>query len=360
MHCRGDYSEVRFIYHELRLRLFTYKDGQLRRYFEVHIGKIVVTQSVFLDMVTIRTTDLRAVPGGYLCTIPATHWSEVEHEVNLCLLHMTSATVALHQKLNGKTLNGLREREVEAEARPSSPVVKKAVATRPTHPPPSVMSPSKASRFKSLVPSSLLSAPARPKSIGRSIAPKPVDISVLPSPAAANAVLPPSPAVAAGNLVRGYMTTGGVSFVLNGRQVNLLSNFLAVQTAFRKSRATGGTWAQWEDSPTISMNFESARPATAATDDNIHSRINILRKMQPFRPSREREPSRAASSRGRTSLPAMEDEMEDAAVEQKLVMVIDAQRIMQVLSLSLSLPHPDLSSSLARCISPRSSWSWIC
>jgi len=355
MFCRsGDFSEVRFSYSELRLRVFTYRDGRLMRFFEVHIASVYVTQSVFLDMVTIRTADVLTIPSGYLCTVASTHWAKIEQEVNLCLINITNATLKIHQQLTAKCKRGGAEvsrvgHKVVIPARQTTH--SQLVAVRPLQPPPSVMSPTKASRFKLLIPA----AHSQPT---YSFSP-PLKQPISP------AVTVPLPRVnqtetSGGdvNVVRGFSATKEpVSFVLNGRQVGLWQDLLSAQKQLLSLDQLSEKERLFRTKPNIFIDFTNFKinipPSRTKSDSqesvvseenmNTHDKLNLLRTMSS-RPStsasrKSSRPSRSSTSK-HLSLPSSGEDCEllseegeddgDNQLQFKLVMIVDTQRIMQV------------------------------
>jgi hypothetical protein len=311
-------------------------------------------------MVTIRTTDTAQVPSGYLCTVPLEHWCAVEHEVSLCLLNMTHTTLQMHHKVSRSTktatLGSISSDTASSYVR--SVILK---PTKPQQPAPSVMSPSKLSRFKSLIPSAL-AVPTRVKS--EIFQPLAEEETVLQQEKA-----PPrdfkkeiadkiSLLLNCGNILSGYSAAGDVvSFEINGRHVRLWNDLMAAQKDLRISMEKFADihmdsskpnvyidLSGWQTPSTLNQSIASA-PGTKRTKRQVKDNISRQRSAGKANEEMETSSSRpitTASSRpySRTSVHpslAMSQEITadmeqlDSLLHFKLVMIIDTQRLMQVL-----------------------------
>eukprot|EP01036_Dinobryon_divergens_P029250 gene29250-38320_t len=344
----GDYTEIRFVYQELRLHLFSYRSGKLLKFSDAHIGSIFVTNSVFIDMVTIRTSDTVQVPTGYLCTVPLEQWCAIEHEVSLCLLNMTHTTLQLHHKISKRTKAAV----IPADGSVTSVVIVKP--TKPQHPAPSIMSPSKLSRFKALIPSAL-AIPHRVKSevfetlvVGQQQVQPPRDFKK----EIADKI---SLMLNCGNMLSGFTAAGDVvSFVINGRHVRLWNELMVAQKDLRGVSMENFTDVHTDPSkPNIYIDLsglQAPKSAKSTADSALdHSKKRKLKDSLPQKNSagstRDRlgssRPLTMASSRPytRTSVhPSLKlpgdvlvdiDQL-DTLLHYKFVMIIDSQRLMQI------------------------------
>ena len=333
-----------------------------------------MTNSVFIHMVTIRTTDTAQVPTGYLCTVPLEQWCAVEHEVSLCLLNMTHTTLQLHQKISRRS----KTAAILADSSVTSVVVK---PIRPQHPAPSVMSPSKLSRFKSLIPSALaISNRAKPEVsetlvVGQQQVQPPHDfkkeiadkISLL---------------LNCGNMLSGYTAAGDVvSFVINGRHVRLWNDLMVAQKDLRGVSIENFTDIHMDPSkPNIYIDLSGWQASSKSAKSTADSAVDQTKRRkgkdtvpQKSSAGSTREgldssrPITMASSRPytRTSADILADaDQLDSLLHYKLVMIIDAQRLMQVVLVAdLVYLHAlhifPLIIMMSRSTSLRNCWSWI-
>ena len=288
----------------------------------MHISTIFVTQSVFLDMVTIRTTDTTKVPGGYLCTVPSVHWSAVEHEVTTCLMTMKEATLNLYKKMstNMKKTTSLAVSE-STVMRP----------TKPLKPPPSSNSPSKASRYKSLIPCSFSSTSTEPSTV-YSLENETTKVAPTHDQRAnwfMNGL----------NLVSGYAAAGEeVSFLVNGRQILLWSELLTAQNNLRElSGLPLEAELLMRSKPNIYIDFQEWRKESSHTKMEYRPISNSTkRKIRAIRRNLVHQKNNSNPMSGPSQNPyasaAENSEQLESLLHYKLVMILDSQRILQVRS----------------------------
>jgi len=287
--------------------------------------------------------------------VAATHWAEIEQEVNLCLINITNATLKIHQKLAAKTRNVAAEsREMSIKEISTRRITHSLVAVRPLQPPPSVMSPTKSSRFKLLVPSAF-SQPS--SSLPPPIKQRPVSAAVVAVPVPQ--VAPVDQPASDGNVVSGFAASQEpVSFLLNGRQVGLWQGLLSAQTRLLSPEQLSEKERLFRTMPNIFIDFSSFKTAPSRSTNrdgmnpdphesavkeenmNVHGKLNLLRSLasRPSTPASRKfsGPSRSQPGSGEDYEPLSEENRDDGDVDWedqlqfKLVMIVDTQRIMQV------------------------------
>lgn len=85
-HRRPMHKDILFDGQNNTILLVNYQDDQPQSCSEVHISSIFLTDALFPNMLTLRTSDTVAVPTGYLGTFDANHWVSIEQEINKSLL----------------------------------------------------------------------------------------------------------------------------------------------------------------------------------------------------------------------------------------------------------------------------------
>eukprot|EP01039_Chlorochromonas_danica_P003987 gene3987-4362_t len=80
------HKEILFDQREKTLLLVTYEEDQPKDCSEVPITSVFLTDSVFPDMLMLRTYDTFNVPSGYLGTFFLDQWAKIEREINASLL----------------------------------------------------------------------------------------------------------------------------------------------------------------------------------------------------------------------------------------------------------------------------------
>lgn len=122
---RDHYKELVFNADSKSLMLLSKESDIVLQYAEVPITSVYLTESKFQDMITVRTTDLEHVPGGYIGSFPLQQWILIEEEMNnsLLQLQMNSRNQGEHTQIQSSEEREGNNTNAHSPQRHAKPIV---------------------------------------------------------------------------------------------------------------------------------------------------------------------------------------------------------------------------------------------